>query len=79
MELLKFNTNAATPPQVAAVATFLAKLPEVEHWEIAPETGKQILRVAGHELDPQRVENAAQEAGFQAVLIQVAGINGEDL
>jgi len=36
LELLMFKTTVMTPEKVALVGPFLAKLPEVEHWAIAP-------------------------------------------
>ena len=67
------------PEEVATVAPFLAQLPEVEHWEIAPETGEHILRVSVTDIDPQRVKNAVKAAGFHAELLRIQGTGGADL
>lgn len=79
MEILKFKTNVADQQDVARVAPYLAKLVGIENWRIAPETKENILSIAGINLDPQLVENAVKEAGFQAELLRVLGVGGEDL
>ncbi|TDN36936.1 copper chaperone [Hymenobacter sp. UV11] len=79
MELLKFKTTVTTAEAVAKVAPALNRLPAVVKWDIASETEPHVLSISGHELDPQQIENVFREAGFQAKLLRVLGIGGDDV
>jgi copper chaperone len=79
MELLKFKTTVTTAEDVARVAPALNRLPAVVKWEIAAEAEPHVLSVSGHDLDPQQIENMLREAGFQAELLRVLGVGGDDL
>lgn len=79
MEILKFKTTVADQNDMARIAPDLAKVEGIAHWKVAPETEENILSVAGINLDPQLVENAVKAAGFEAALLRVQGIGGEDL
>ncbi|MFB9862416.1 copper chaperone [Rufibacter immobilis] len=79
MEILKFKTNVATQADVTSVTPALDQLEKVENWRFDTETENNILSVSGSGVDPQKVENALNEAGFSAELIRVLGIGGEAL
>ncbi|RNI28168.1 copper chaperone [Rufibacter immobilis] len=79
MEILKFKTNVATQADVTSVTPALDQLEKVENWRFDTETENNILSVSGSGVDPQKVENALSEVGFNAELIRVLGIGGEAL
>lgn len=79
MEILKFKTNVKNEADVSKVAALLDQEESISKWIIDTATDENILSVSGEKLNPQTVENALQEAGFEAEILRVIGIGGEDL
>ena len=79
MKLLKFKTNIKTEEQKAQVTPLLDQLEGLSKWDIDPDSAENVLSVSGENLNPQKIENAVQEAGFEAVILRVIGIGGEGL
>ncbi len=79
MKILKFKTNVKSAEEVAKVASFLDKEESISNWKIDPESEENILSVSGDNLNPQKVENAVQQAGFEIEVLRVLGTGGEGL
>jgi copper chaperone len=79
MEILTFKTNIAGSEDIQKAAPYIDRLEGVKRWRIHPETEEHILSISAHDLDPQQVEHALKEAGFQAEILRVVGISGEDI
>jgi copper chaperone len=79
MEIIKFKTNVATQEQILRISPFLDKLKAVKRWQIDTEAQEHILSVSGEDLDPQQIKNALAEAGFEAEILRVIGIGGEEV
>lgn len=79
MEIIKFKTNVATQAEKSQVSPFLDKLKAVKRWQLDTETQEHILSVSGKDLDPQQIKDALTEAGFEAEILRVIGIGGEEV
>ena len=79
MKILKFKTNVKNEAEIAKVASFLDKEQSIKDWKIDTGTEENILSVSGEDLNPQRVENAVQQAGFDIEVLRVLGTSGEGL
>ncbi|WP_210464915.1 heavy-metal-associated domain-containing protein [Rufibacter roseolus] len=79
MEILKFKTNVSDQDGIAKVSPFLGKVKEIENWKIDTQTQENILSISGSGLDPQKVENALEDAGYQAELLRILGVDGSEL
>lgn len=51
----------------------------ISRWHVDTERKDKLLSVSGTDLDPHRIENVVQQAGFKAEIIWVVGIGGKDL
>ncbi|MGV3539751.1 MAG: heavy-metal-associated domain-containing protein [Rufibacter sp.] len=79
MELLKFKTNIDSQVAFAKVETLLDQQKAISQWDIDLESEDHILSVSGENLDPQKIENAVQQAGYQVEPLRVLGIYGKGL
>ena len=79
MKILKFKTNINTEADVAKLAPLLDKEESISKWDVDTASEEKVLSVSGENLLLQKVENAIQEAGFEAETLRVLGIGGEDL
>ena len=79
MELLKFKTNIKCGGCISTVTPFLDSEKSIQEWQVDTGSADKILTISGHEVDPQKVKNIVQQAGFKADLVQVTAINGGDL
>jgi copper chaperone len=79
MEILKFKTNVTSSQEVSALSPFLNEESAISRWKLDTESPDKVLSVSGHELDPQRVKNLVEKAGYKAEVIQVLGAGGVDL
>ena len=79
MKILKFKTNLNTEADVAKLASNLDKEESISKWDVDTDSEEKVLSVSGENLLIQKVENAIQEAGFEAETLRVLGIGGEDL
>jgi len=79
MKILKFKTNINTEADVAKLAPLLDKEESISKWDVDTDSEEKVLSVSGENLLIQKVENAIQEAGFEAETLRVLGIGGEDL
>jgi len=79
MKILKFKTNINTEADVAKIAPLLDKEESISKWDVDTASEEKVLSVSGENLLLQKVENAIQEAGFEAETLRVLGIGGEDL
>ncbi|WP_210488936.1 heavy-metal-associated domain-containing protein [Rufibacter aurantiacus] len=79
MEILKFKTNVSDQDGIAKVSPFLDKVKEIENWKIDTQTQENILSISGSGLDPQKVQNALEDAGYQAELLRILGVDGSEL
>ena len=79
MEILKFKTNLKCGGCVETVTPFLNGEESIGNWQVDTDSPDKVLTVSGREVDPQRVKNLVQQAGFKADLLQVAGASGGDL
>ncbi|WP_192823873.1 heavy-metal-associated domain-containing protein [Rufibacter sp. LB8] len=79
MEIIKFKTNISNQSDVTNVAPYLEKIEGISNWQVDTETEENVLSVSGKDLNPQAIENALQEAGFQAEILRVVGLSGDEL
>ncbi|WP_018480070.1 hypothetical protein [Pontibacter roseus] len=79
MEVIKFKTNVENEEAISRVAPYLDKEESISRWKLDTGSTENILSVSGTDLDPQRIENVVQQAGFKAEIIRVIGIGGKDL
>ncbi|MDO1449237.1 heavy-metal-associated domain-containing protein [Rhodocytophaga aerolata] len=79
MEILKFKTNIKCGGCIATVTPFLDKEESIQNWQVDTSSADKVLTVSGHDVNPQKVKNVVEKAGFKAEVIQVAGIGGKDL
>ncbi len=79
MEILKFKTNIKTQEQVFMVAGALDSESSISKWNVDTDTDENILSISGDGLNPQKIENALQQAGSEAEILRVVGLGGEDL
>lgn len=66
METLKYKTNINCGGCVATVTPYLDKLAGVEKWEVDTQNPDKILTVKGKDVPDAAVQQAVEEAGFQA-------------
>ncbi|WP_026463729.1 heavy-metal-associated domain-containing protein [Adhaeribacter aquaticus] len=79
MEILKFKTNIEDQESVAKVGSFLDHQEGINKWDVDTNSEDKILSISGSNINPQKIENTIQQAGYQAEMIRVTGISGEDL
>jgi len=79
MKILKFKTNLKNQDNVSKVAPYLDKVENISNWQVDTESEDKILSVSGENIDPQKIENTLQEAGFKAEVLRIVGIGGEGL
>lgn len=79
MKTLKFKTNIKCGGCVATVTPYLNQVGSIEDWQVDTQSPDKILIISGAHVDPQRVINLVQQAGFKAEVLQVAGTTGGDL
>jgi len=79
MKILKFKTNLKNQDNVSKVAPYLDNAENISNWQVDTESEDKILSVSGEKIDPQKIENALQEAGFKAEILRIVGIGGEGL
>lgn len=79
MEIMKFKTNISSEEAVSAVAPYLDNTTDIRKWKVDVNSPNKILSVSGEDLYPSLVEKAVQQAGFQAEIVRVIGIGGEDI
>ncbi|MBA9079101.1 MULTISPECIES: heavy-metal-associated domain-containing protein [Rufibacter] len=79
MEIIKFKTTMGNQSDVTKVAPYLEKIKSISNWQVDTETEENVLSVSGKDLNPQAIENAVQEAGFQAEILRVVGLSGDEL
>lgn len=79
MEILKFKTNIKCGGCIATVTPFLDKEESIQNWQVDTSSADKVLTISGHDVNPQKVKNVVEKAGFKAEVIQVAGIGGKDL
>jgi len=79
MKILKFKTNINSANDVIKVTPHLDKEESISNWDIDTESEDKVLSVAGINLNPQKVEDAVQAAGFEAEVLRVLGIGGEGI
>ena len=63
MKILKFKTNLKNQDNVSKVAPYLDNAENISNWQVDTESEDKILSVSGEKIDPQKIENALQEAG----------------
>ena len=79
MEILKFKTNIKCGGCVATVTPFLDKEESIQNWQVDTASADKILTVSGKDVNPQKVKNLVEKAGFKAEMMQVTGTSGSDL
>lgn len=79
MKILKFKTNINCGDCVNKVTPFLDREDSISKWQVDTQSKGKILSVSGEELDPQKVINAVEKAGFKAEMERVLGIGGEEI
>ncbi|QMU26616.1 copper chaperone (plasmid) [Adhaeribacter radiodurans] len=79
MKILKFKTNISTQEQIALITPILDQVEGISKWDIDPDSNDNILSVSGENLNPQKVENVIQKAGFKVEVLRILGIAGESL
>lgn len=79
MKILKFKTNINCGECVKKVTPFLDGEESISKWQVDTRSRDKILSVSGEELNPQKVINAVEKAGFKAETDRVLGIGGGDL
>ena len=79
MKILKFKTNINCGDCVNKVTPFLDREKSISKWQVDTDSKDKILSVSGEELDPAKVKNLVEEAGFKAETVRVLGIGGGDI
>ena len=79
MKILKFKTNINCGDCVNKVTPYLDKEESISKWQVDTDSKDKILSVSGEELDPAKVKNLVEEAGFKAETVRVLGIGGGDI
>jgi copper chaperone len=79
MEIFKFKTNIASQEAIAQVAPFLDEAADIRKWKVDVASPDKVLSVSGENLYPSIVEKAVQQAGYQAEILRVIGIGGDDI
>lgn len=79
MEILKFKTNVDSDKGVEKLGTYLNKEESISRWQLDTNSPEHLLSVSGHEVDPQRVKNLVDKAGYKAEVLRVIGGGGGDL
>lgn len=79
MEILKFKTNINCGGCVKTVTPYLDSEKSISKWSVDTESRDKILSVSSHDVDPQKVKNLVEQAGFMAEVVRVVGANGGDL
>lgn len=79
MEILKFKTNIKCGGCVATVTPFLNKEGSIQNWQVDTASADKILTISGNNVNPQKVKNVLEKAGFKAEVIHVTGTGGSDL
>lgn len=79
MEVIKFKTNVENEEAISRVAPYPDKEESISRWKLETGSTENILSVSGTDLDPHRIENVVQQAGYKAEIIRVVGIGGKDL
>jgi copper chaperone len=79
MELLKFKTNIKCGGCVQTVTLYLDGEASISKWQVDTTSADKILSVSGHDVDPQKVKNLVEKAGFKAEVVRVLGADGGDI
>lgn len=79
MKILKFKTNINSEAGVKEVSSYLDKDDAISKWDVDTKSQDNILSVSGEELEPYKVKNLVEQAGFQAEVIRIQGIGGGDI
>jgi hypothetical protein len=58
---------------------YLDRKANISQWQVDTDTEDKKLSVSGTNVNPQKVENALQEAGFKAEVLRIVGASGEGL
>lgn len=66
METLKYKTNINCGGCVATVTPYLDKLEGIQQWEVNTDDPNKILTVSGENLQDAAIQQAVEEAGFNA-------------
>nr|WP_224994776.1 copper chaperone [Cesiribacter sp. SM1] len=70
MEIVHFKTNINCGSCVASVKPFLDKEESINNWQVDTTGKDKLLRVSGQDLDPQKIKNLVEQAGFRAELVE---------
>lgn len=79
MKILKFKTNINCGDCVKKVAPILDGEESISKWQVDTESKEKILSVSGEEVEPSKVRNLVEKAGFKAEPVRVLGIGGGDI
>jgi copper chaperone len=79
MEIMKFKTNIDSQQAIDQVTPFLDQAADIRKWKVDVESPNKVLSVSGENLYPSIVEKAVQQAGYQAEILRVIGIGGDDI
>lgn len=79
MKILKFKTNIEDQGMIRKLAPYLDKEELVSKWKVDPESEGNILSVSGEDITPDVVTRAVKEAGFEAEMVHILAIGGNDL
>lgn len=79
MKILKFKTNINCGDCVKKVTPFLDGEESISKWQVDTESKEKILSVSGEEVEPSKVKNLVEKAGFKAEAVRVLGIGGGDI
>lgn len=74
MAHFQFKTNINCGNCLRAVRGFLDEVPGVDYWTVNTDVPEKILTVEGPEVTATAIQEAVDEAGFTAELIEPANI-----
>jgi copper chaperone len=76
MKVMKFKTNV---DREDAISSLFDNEETISKWKLDFERPDHLLSVSGNEIDPQIIKDLVKKAGYEAELIRVIGIGGEDI
>ncbi len=79
MKIFKFKTNIEGDGGIREVSPLLNEEKSISQWNIDQERRDHLLSVSGEELNPQIVKDLVGKAGYEAELVRVLAIGGEDV
>lgn len=79
MKILKFKSNINCGECVKTVAPFLGKEESISKWNVDYNDPDRLSSVSGYNVDPQKVKNLIEKAGFKADVVLVSGAGGGEI